>query len=155
MRGVSGVVIGLVQSVDDPNGLGRVRLTFPRMGENVKSAWAPISAAKAGKDRGSWWMPELGDEALVAFEHGDFDHPFVVGFLWNGSDQPPENDPALRVVRTPGGHELRFEDKAGSKKVIVQSDGGLRVTLDDTQQSIRLEGGGRVITMQSGQVRIT
>lgn len=155
MNKLSGVAIGLVQSVDDPNGQGRVQLRFPWMDGNFNSSWAPVSAAMAGKERGAWWMPEVGDEALVAFEHGDFDHPFVLGFLWNGSDLPPETETALRVIRTPGGHELRFEDTDGAKKVIVQTDGGLRLTMDDTQKSIRLEGGGRVITMQSGQVRIT
>ena len=45
----------------------------------------------AGKERGYWFMPEVDDEAIVAFEHGDFDHPFVVGFLHNGVDTPPDS----------------------------------------------------------------
>lgn len=155
MRKSNGVAIGIVDSLEDPGGLGRVKLTFPWMGTHVKSAWAPVSVPLAGKERGSYLMPEVGDEALVAFEHGDFDHPFILGYLWSGGDHPPESDPLLRIIRTPGGHELRFEDKPGAKKIVVKSDGGLKLTLDDTQKSITLEGGGRAITMQSGQVKIT
>ena len=59
---------------------------------SLRSAWAPVAAPLAGKKRGAFFMPELGDEVLVAFEHGDFDHPFIIGFLWNGVDTPPETD---------------------------------------------------------------
>jgi phage baseplate assembly protein V len=167
-----GVMVGLVKSVDDPSGQGKVQLTFPTMG-GVTSAWAPVATDLAGNDRGTWFMPELEDEVLVAFDHGDFDHPYVVGFLWNGSDKPPETEVKNRIIKTPGGHQLRFEDKDGAKKVIIKTDGGLQITMDDTQKSIEIKsgdlqitmddtqksieikGGGRAVTMQSGQFKIT
>lgn len=155
MKKPSGVAVGIVEDLNDPTGQGRVRLSFPWMDASMRSAWAPVSVPLAGKDRGAYIMPELGDEALVAFEHGDFDHPFVLGYLWNGTDLPPENDPQLRVIRTPGGHQLRFEDAPGAKKIVVKTDGGLTLTMDDAAQSITLEGGGRAVTLQSGQVKIT
>jgi uncharacterized protein involved in type VI secretion and phage assembly len=117
-------------------------------------------------------MPEPQDEVLVAFERGDIDHPFIVGYLWNGVDTPPENDPENRIILTPGGHTLRFEDK--NQKIILQSKGqhelviddsadtltlqtkgGQSIVLDDTQSSITLSGGGRQIQMMAGQVQIT
>jgi phage baseplate assembly protein V len=149
-----GVMIGLVKSVEDPSGQGRVQLTFPTMG-GVTSAWAPVVTKLAGNDRGAWFMPEPQDEVLVAFDHGDFDHPYIVGFLWNGNDKPPETEVKNRIIKTPGGHQLRFEDKDGAKKVILKTDGGLTITMDDAQQSIEIKGGGRAITMQAGQVKIT
>jgi phage baseplate assembly protein V len=149
-----GVMIGLVKSVEDPSGLGRVQLTFPTMG-GVTSAWAPVATDLAGNNRGAWFMPEVEDEVLVAFDQGNFDHPYVVGFLWNGNDKPPETEVKNRIIKTPGGHQLRFEDKDGAKKVILKTDGGLVITMDDTQQSIEVKGGGRAITMQAGQLKIT
>jgi phage baseplate assembly protein V len=149
-----GVMIGLVKSVEDPSGLGRVQLTFPTMG-GVTSAWAPVATELAGNNRGAWFMPEVEDEVLVAFDQGNFDHPYVVGFLWNGNDKPPETEVKNRIIKTPGGHQLRFEDKDGAKKVILKTDGGLVITMDDTQQSIEVKGGGRAITMQAGQLKIT
>jgi phage baseplate assembly protein V len=148
-----GVLIGTVKSVDDPQGIGQVQLLFPTLG--ITSNWAPVAVPLAGNSRGSWIMPELEDEVLVAFMDGNFNQPYVVGFLWNGQDKPPETDTKLRVIKTPGGHELRFEDKPGQKKVIVKTDGGLTITMDDSQQSIEIKGGGRAVTMQSGQIKIT
>ena len=95
------------------------------------STWAPIAAPLAGKNRGALFMPEVGDEVLVAFEHGDFDHPYVVGFLWNGEDDVARERADNRVIVTPGGHQLRFEDKDGDTPVILKSNGGHELTLDD------------------------
>lgn len=166
-----GVLVGTVKSVDDPQGMGQVQLHFPTLG--ITSNWARVAVPLAGNDRGSWIMPELEDEVLVAFHQGNFSEPYVVGFVWNGKDKPPETDTKLRVIKTPGGNELRFEDKDNQKKIIVKSAGGLTITMDDakksievkngsltitmdeSQKSIEMKGGGRTITMQSGQVKIT
>jgi len=119
-------------------------------------------------------MPELQDEVLVAFEHGDFAHPYIIGYLWNGVDTPPESNPHNRIILTPGGNTLRFEDSDGAKKVVLRSSAGHEIVLDDSAQSItvqtagsqslvlddnaqsiRLQGGGRILTMQGGTVAIT
>lgn len=176
MRRTGGVVVGLVKSLDDPDGQGRIQLEFPGLPDGPRSSWAPVASLLAGKKRGAFFMPEIDDEVLVAFENGDFSHPFIVGFLWNGVDQPPETDPKNRIILTPGGHTLRFEDGGGAKKVILQSNSGHKLTLDDspgaqsvtlessgslklelndTAQSITLQGGGRIITLSNGMVQIT
>jgi len=113
-----------------------------------------VAAPLAGKQRGVFFMPEIDDEVLVAFEHGSFDHPYIIGFLWNGVDTPPESNPDNRVVVTPGGHTLRFEDGDGGKKVILKSSSGQTITLDDSDGSITLEGGQRMLKMSNGVVQI-
>jgi uncharacterized protein involved in type VI secretion and phage assembly len=155
MKKMNGVVTGVVKSFNDPTNQGRILLQFPWLSDTQPSSWAPVAAALAGKSRGAFLMPELGDEVLVAFEHGDFDHPFIVGFLWNGVDVPPETTNQNRVILTPGGHTLRFEDTQGAQRVILRSSGGLTLTLDDAAQSITITGGGRIITMAGGTVTIT
>ncbi len=90
-----------------------------------------------------------------AFEHGDFDHPYVLGFLWNGEDPSPENSAKNRVIMTPGGHTLRFEDNDGKKRIILRSSGGLEILLDDKDQSIQLRGGGRSLMLKDDKVQIT
>lgn len=175
MRRIPGVVVGIVKSRDDPRGEGRLQLEFPWLPGTQRSGWAPVGAALAGSGRGAFFMPELEDEVLVAFEHGDFDHPFIVGFLWNGVDRPPETDPNNRVILTPGGHTLRFEDGA-DKKVIIRSSSGHEILLDDSAAgqkisiktkagqslvlddkipSAELKGGGRTLSLRGGQVRIS
>lgn len=149
-----GLLIGIVKDVTDPSGFGRIQVTFPTMG-GVRSAWAPVATDLAGNNRGSWIMPEPEDECIVGFDNGHFDQPYILGFVWNGKDKTPETDKDFRIIKTPGGHQLRFEDKAGAKKVIVQTDGGLTITMDDSQRSIEIKGGGRAVTMQNGELKIT
>jgi uncharacterized protein involved in type VI secretion and phage assembly len=138
----------------DPDGQGRVELQFPWLSDSLRSYWAPVAAPLAGKQRGVFFMPEIDDEVLVAFEHGSFDHPYIVGFLWNGVDMPPETDSQNRVIMTPGGHTLRFED-GNEKKIVLKSSSGQTITLDDTENSITLEGGGRILKMSNGVVQIS
>jgi uncharacterized protein involved in type VI secretion and phage assembly len=169
-----GVVVGIVKRLDDEAGEGRIQVQYPWLGEQ-KSGWAPVAAPLAGKSRGAFFMPEPEDEVLLAFEQGYTDHPFIVGFLWNGRDRPPETEREMRVIHTPGGHQLRFEDKEGSRKVVITSSTGhtielddtamgnfirvktaghLSLTLDDLQTQIVLSGGGRTLTMQGGQFKV-
>lgn len=155
MKPFQGVVPGVVKSLKDPDGMGRIQLAFPRLPGDNRSAWASVAAPMAGSKRGFFFQPEIDDEVLVAFEDGHPEHPYIVGFLWNGADAPPESDAQNRVIVTPGGHQLRFEDAPARLKVVIQSSGGLKITLDDMAKSIKLEGGGRSIEMSNGQIRIT
>ena len=144
---LSGVVTALVTSVDDPDHHGRIELKFPWLSDTQKSPWAPVAVALAGKDRGMFFMPEVNDEVLVAFDHGDFAHPYVVGFLWNGEDTPPEQTNQNRVIKTPGGHTLRFEDKEGDRRVVLKSSTGHVVTLDDAKQSITVTSASKMLSL--------
>ena len=67
------------------------RSSFRGWSRRSDSHWAPIASLLAGKKRGACFMPELDDEVLVAFDRGEFDHPYVVGFLWNGADEAPDD----------------------------------------------------------------
>lgn len=154
MNHYPGVVTAIVKNLNDPDGQGRIELQFPWLSDSLRSYWAPVAAPLAGKQRGVFFMPEKDDEVLVAFEHGNFDHPFIVGFLWNGVDAPPESDLKNRVMVTPGGHTLRFEDGDG-KKIVLKSSSGQTITLDDVESSITLEGGGRILKMSNGLVQIS
>lgn len=173
---ISGAMVGIVKGLQDDSGQGKILLQFPHLPGGPMSAMAPVAAPLAGKNRGAFFMPELEDEVLVCFDHGNINHPYIVGYLWNGVDKPPETDPKNRVFLSPGGNTIRFEDGDNAKKVIVQSSSGhkvvlddsasansitiqtngkLSVTLSDAQQSITLSGGGRMITMSSGTVQIS
>ena len=105
-----GVVTGQVIDVHDPDGHGRVHVKFPYMGGQNESYWAPVATLMSGGGRGSWFMPVIGDEVLVAFNQDDPAHPHILGYLWNGEDRPPETDPNMRVIRSVNGHEIRLYD---------------------------------------------
>jgi uncharacterized protein involved in type VI secretion and phage assembly len=137
VRSVTGVCIGLVSEVDAR--LARVRVRFPWLESEQESFWAPIASLLSGKKRGARFMPEVDDEVLLAFEHGQFEHPFVVGFLWNGMDEAPDSVATNRLIVTPGGHELRFEDQDGDRRIVIKTAAAHRVALDDKAKSITVE----------------
>jgi uncharacterized protein involved in type VI secretion and phage assembly len=160
MSKVAGVVTGIVTAVKDPDQQGRVQLSFPFLGGQNQSTWAPVATLMAGGGRGSWFMPEVGDEVLVAFDHGDFDHPFVVGFLWNGQDQPPASDitPSVRRIQTVSGHKVDFDDRDGSQKITIKTQGGHKIEMNDVagSESITITtSGNQQIQMQDTPATIT
>src|ERR1700681_1734571 len=83
-----GVEIALVTNVKDPEKQGRVKVCFPRLPGKPESDWARVAQPAAGPGRGFYWLPEVNDEVLVAFERGQANLPYVIGALWNGKDQP-------------------------------------------------------------------
>ena len=137
MRRLDGVAVGLVDEVDAK--FARVKVKFPWMDPPQVSFWAPIASVLSGKKRGARFMPEVGDEALIAFDRGEFDHPYAIGFMWNGEDEAPDDVKTNRVIVTPGGHELRFEDKDGDRRVVLKTDGEHVLTMDDKAASVVLE----------------
>lgn len=109
-RLIYGVVIGIVQSNSHPNGEYKVKCKFPWIfstenspadKEDFFSTWCRISTPMAGPGRGFWCLPEVDDEVLVMFEHGDVNRPVVIGSMWNGKDLPPVGDKAPAVSTTP------------------------------------------------------
>jgi len=145
----AGVVTGFVQAVDAQQ--GRVQVEYRDMQESLLSPWAYVAAPMSGQGRGALFMPEEGDEVLVCFADGDFNHPFVVGFLWNGEHTSPEEHAYNRVIVTPGGHQLRFEDKENDRRVILRSDGGHSLTLEDkaTDNKVALKSNaGREVRLE-------
>jgi uncharacterized protein involved in type VI secretion and phage assembly len=135
-----GVVTAHVTDRDDPDGQGKVKVRYDWMGDDADGYWAPVSTLMGGGGRGSWFMPEIGDEVLCAFEQGDVAHPFIIGFLWNGVDRPPESDPQRRVIRSRNGHEIALYDPDPS-----QGDTGY-VEIRDAH--------GNFIKMTNGRVQI-
>jgi uncharacterized protein involved in type VI secretion and phage assembly len=144
MSQVNGVVIGVVKSVDDPQGEGRILVDFASLPGRNRSFWAPVASLMAGGARGAWFMPEIDDEALVAFNHGDVDHPYIIGFLWNGQDRPPKTDPQVRLLRSVNGHEIEIYDPD-----VSQGDKGHIRIKDAHGNSIELANGRISITSVS------
>lgn len=137
---VYGVTLAEVTDLDDIKGLGRVKVKFPWLSERVDSAWARIATAWAGGSRGTYLLPEVGDEVVVAFRHGNLKHPYILGFLWSDEDRPPEFTPRLerRELRSKSGHRIVFDDLTGNQSLTFQSQGGHKVVLDDSVASTQI-----------------
>lgn len=154
-----GVVVGVVTDVEDPEEQGRVKLRFPWLAEEgADSGWAPIARPMSGKDRGYFYQPEVDDEALVAFEQGDVNHPMVLGFLHNGVDLPPYAgiDRQVRRLKSVAGHVLELDDRDGQESVRLHTDAGHQLELHDPGGYVELvTSGGQKLRMQDQPGRIT
>jgi uncharacterized protein involved in type VI secretion and phage assembly len=156
MTMISGVVNALVERTEQKGGPGRIYIRYPWLPRSHPGAWARIAGPLGGAARGQWFMPERLDEVLVAFDHGDFAHPYVVGALWNGKDKPPESDPSLRVIVTPGGHQLRFEDKGDARQIVLRTKDDQVLVLSDnaagTKAQLRTKSGCELLLDDSGKL---
>ncbi|MFI2318511.1 type IV secretion protein Rhs [Streptomyces sp. CB00072] len=83
----AGLVSGTVTDTQDPEGSGRVKVRFPWLSDEYASDWAR-TAQSGGTGGGEAFIPEVGDEVLVGFEHGHLDRPYVLAGLYNGQDRP-------------------------------------------------------------------
>jgi uncharacterized protein involved in type VI secretion and phage assembly len=157
-----GVAPATVIDIVDPEGQGRVQVTLPwcpDSGGGRYEAWARTATLFAGKDRGSWFIPEVGDEVLVAFEHGDPARPYVLGGLWNGSDPPPQSADRgnnLKVIKSRNGVKVTFDDRDGREKLILETPGGQKITLEDGPGAVQIEdSSGNRIKLEATGITVT
>ena len=146
---VPGLVIGLVEDTVDPLSQGRVRVRFPYLDSVALSNWAPIATMMAGNGHGTWFIPEVGSEAVLAFDRGDPSCPVVLGFLWNGIDVPPSASTKERLIRSVNGHTIRFLD---STPTAGGNQGGIAIE-DATGNSIVLTN-GKVTVRAAGALEL-
>lgn len=157
-------LVGIVTDNQDPKGWSRVKVKFPTLTEEHASQWARVVAPGAANDRGFDCLPEIDDEVLVGFEHGDIHRPYIIGGVWNGKDAPPEKvadsvqggKVRLRTIKTRTGHTIQFveEDKGSSKAgVRVETTGGNKIYLNDSDTCIEIEtkGGHKIKMDDRGQ----
>jgi uncharacterized protein involved in type VI secretion and phage assembly len=136
-----GIVIGTVnkgsngQVMDDR---GRIRLTLPLAEGGTESNWAPVVVPLASKGNGIQFMPEEGNQAVVAFRDDDPRFPVVLGYLWNDEDPPPRDKGEQRTVQTVSGHVLEFDDTQGSEKISLLFKGDFPgITIDQNAVTIK------------------
>jgi len=165
---IQGVVIGIVIDNKDPEASYRVKVKFPWVSESgsyaggakddydFRSNWCRIATFMGGKERGAFWLPEVDDEVLIAFEHGDVRRPFVIGSLWNGVDKTIHDNKSqdgknnFRSIRSRSGHMLQFVDKKDDKieRVVLQN----LVKAADTAKDPKQRDGHWICLDQSGDV---
>lgn len=155
----SGMTIGIVTNNNDPDKLGRVKVMYPYLSDELESDWARVVSIGAGKERGISFIPEVDDEVLIGFEHGSIRRPFVLGGLWNGKDAVPDKANLVksgkvveRVIVSRDGHKIRMSDGDGDDKKFVAielADGSTSAHFSQTK--IEIKNDGKPIELKNGQ----
>lgn len=129
---IRGHVVGLVTNLNDDLNIGRFKVKYPSMGKTadgveIESCWVRPATPMAGKERGFMYLPEVDDEVLIAFEHGDPHRPYMVGGLWSTVDKPPEKNAEIvkdgtvnqRIIHSRSGHRITLDDTQGQEKILI------------------------------------
>lgn len=165
-----GVTTGkVIQVVPDPMFLSRVQVQLPWIDDVDLSPFARVAMPMAGPAHGMYFIPNVGDEVLVAFEHGDVNVPYIIGSLWHGLSPPPLPSPDLqiRTIRTLAGNQINFTEAPPSISiltpggnlvqlgqpgvgVVVQSDTGAQIMVGNTVITVTTSG----ITIRGANVSI-
>ena len=163
---IQGIVLGLITNNEDPDGQCRVKIEFPWLDEKVESDWAPIATLGGGNKRGFQWLPAVGDQALVAFEHGDIHRPYVIGTIWSEKDLPPSSNADLTgpdgtvdkiQVKSREGQTLTIDDTSGKRSIgLSNPDDDSKITINHDDQTVEILSNGDIkITGSKGKITVT
>ena len=171
--GVIGLHTAIVTDNEDPDGEMRVRVKIPYLNPDDDGVWARIALADAGKERGMFFRPEVGDEVLIGFLYDDPRQPVILGMLHSSALTPPlqpSNDNNQKGYTSREKLILLFDDD--KKEVRIETPAGNKVTISEDQKTISLEdqngnkvqlnqdgitasdNGNDTVTMQKGKVTV-
>lgn len=159
---VPGIVRGIVKENWDEKHKGMLKVEI-FLGEEGKSitGWVPVMTNYAGSQYGFYFLPEVGQAVLVAFESGEKSCPVVVGALWDKKNVLPDNTAneknTIKRFLTKGGCEIVFDDEEGKENIKIQTPGKLSFHMQDEKKLITVqdEKGENAITMDCGQGNIS
>ncbi len=159
---VLGLHVARVVDLNDPESLGRIKISYPWL-DSQQTAWVRLMVPHAGKDRGWYALPELDDEVLIGYEHGNTDHPVVLGCLYNKENSPMQeavsSDNDIKMFMTRSGNKIVFNDKDGSEQILIsQKEGKNQIVLDisgpsisiTTEGDISIKGNNLAVEAQEG-----
>jgi uncharacterized protein involved in type VI secretion and phage assembly len=159
----AGVTVGVVTNNADPDKLGRVRVKFPSVSDTEESEWARVLTPGGGSSKGMQFVPDVDDEVLVVFEHGDPRRPYILGAVWSDKQKPPFADYTQNgkstswSIGTPFGQSLAFrtgESKDKRQFVVQMRDKQTKLFLGEDKVEL-FAADQSPIQLKTGQASIT
>lgn len=130
--------LATVKENNDDKGQGRVKVAFDWQKNGKTTNWIRVQTPNAGvsgavpKNRGWVFVPEIGDQVMVSYEHGNPDRPYVTGSVFHsGSGKGGDKDNKVKSIITRSGNAIVFDDETGSI-VITDQTGKQLIMLDGT-----------------------
>ena len=148
---------GIVTDIQDPLLMGRVRAKVPDVMGDEESGWAMPCAPFGGQSAGFFALPTVGAGVWIEFEHGDPEYPIWVGCWWGSVAEMP---PVLLVppykkvlIQTEGGHSITLDDTPGIGGISLETSGGQKISL--TALGIEIDNGmGATIKLTGPQISL-
>ncbi len=153
---VRGLQIGVVTGLNDPEGENRVQVKLPTVSTDGEGIWARIATLDAGNQRGTFFLPEVGDEVIVGFLNEDPRFAVILGMV-NSSNKPApltasdENPEKGYVSR----EQLKLIYNDDKKTITIETPGGRKIALDDDKKVVSLEDqNGNKLTLSDSGISI-
>lgn len=144
---------GFVVDNQDPQKRARLKLRIPSVLADAETGWAlPCLPFGGLAGMGLFLVPEVDTQVWVEFEEGEITRPIWTGTFWQKQDDPPaeatEGDgTTTRLIKTPGGHLLRFDDEKDKEKIQILHPGGTEVAIDEKGILTLTDQGGSTVTL--------
>ena len=120
-----GLAVGEVTSNKDKENTGRIKVRFTSISDDNETDLMRVSNIMAGNDRGSMFVPEVGDEVVCGFLKGDINRPICLGALHSKEDKSPaktdDGKNNIKMIKTRSGHTIIFNDEESKESLIVRS----------------------------------
>lgn len=145
---------GFVTDNVDPEKRGRLKVKVPTVLGDQDTGWAlPCMPFGGFANQGLFMIPEVDAQVWVEFEEGNIDHPIWVGVFWQQASDVPEeaqkDQPTTRVIRTPSGHVLQFDDADGEEQFRLAHPAGTEMTIDPDGIVKTVDAGGNSLTLDA------
>jgi len=165
LAAIHGLQVGIVTQIhDDPDSENRIKVRFPVISTSEDGIWARLATLDAGNERGTFFLPEIGDEVIVGFINDDPRDAIVLGMMHSSALPAPltaeDSNPKKGLV-TRSRMKMIFDDDLkqflletpAGKKVILDEDADEITISDDHQNKLVMNADG--ISIESlGEVRI-
>lgn len=138
----------------DPQTRGRVKVKVPTVLGDQSTGWAlPCSPFGGLANQGWFAVPEIDAQLWVEFEEGNIDKPIWVGVFWQQSSDTPEEaaleEPTTRLLKTPSGHVLQFDDADGEEKFRLAHPSGTELIVDEQGSVNWTDAGGNTLLLDA------
>lgn len=163
---MDGVTVGIVSSVKDPGNLGRVQVKLPLLSDDYVSDWCRVLQAGAGNGHGLVWLPEVGDEVLVAFGQGHSDDAYVLGGVYNGVNKPSEawsnhvdsssGEVTRRAMVSRSGMVVEMVETASDERLTISTNSGAhKISLSQKDKKMELISQGPLSVTAEQAISVT
>nr|WP_294859419.1 type VI secretion system tip protein VgrG [uncultured Fluviicola sp.] len=138
---VRGLQYGVVSQLqDDPSGEYRIMVKLPIVNSEEQGIWCRLATLDAGENRGSFFLPEIGDEVLVGFINEDPNNAVIVGMLNSSAKPAPlKAEDANNIKGFITRSELKFLFDDDKKSVTIETPAGKKVIIDEDADEIMLQ----------------